>query len=337
VCDRTGARRDLGGEVDGVGTPRLLEEQYVGVEPDRGTDDVARPSPPVDASGCDTTGTLRVVAAMLWQAHLMSELSTDLGRRAWWIDTFIGKGALGNPAVVVLLESALPERDCQQIAAELAVAETAFLRRGRDGWELRCFTPTVEVDLFGHATLASLHVLCNELGDRPGEHVFSTRSGPIAGRCEGHDLVVEMPRHEFAAAPTDEAERALGEVVQAWTTESGDLVCLLDSYDALCGLRPDSTDMFLVPASLVVAVCEGGVDCDVALRVFAPRLGIREDAVTGRAMCALAPIWQERTGDDRLLARQVSARGGVLAARVFDDHVEVIGRAKTFLSGQLWA
>lgn len=267
----------------------------------------------------------------------MSELSTDLGRRAWWIDTFIGKGALGNPAVVVLLESELDDAACQQIAAELAVAETAFLLRRRDGWELRCFTPTVEVDLFGHATLASLHVLCHELGDRRGDHVFSTRLGPIAGRCEGHDLVVELPRHEFTALETDGLERALGEVVEAWTTESGDVICLLDSYDALCGLRPDSTDMFLVPASLVVAICEGGVDCDVALRVFAPRLGIREDAVTGRAMCALAPIWRERTGDDRLLARQVSPRGGVLAAAVFDDHVEVIGRAKTFLSGQLWA
>jgi predicted PhzF superfamily epimerase YddE/YHI9 len=257
----------------------------------------------------------------------MSELSTDLGRRAWWIDTFIGDGALGNPAVVVLLESELATEACQQIAAELAVAETAFLRWHRGGWELRCFTPTVEVDLFGHATLASMHVLCDELGEGTRDQVFSTRSGPIAGRCEGRSLVVELPRHEVARAETAGLERALGDVQEAWATEAGDLV----------GLASDSVDLFLVPASLVVAVCEGGVDCDVALRVFAPRLGIREDAVTGRAMCALAPIWLERTGDSRLLARQVSPRGGVMAAAVFDDHVEVAGRAKTFLSGQLWA
>lgn len=267
----------------------------------------------------------------------MSELSTDLGRRAWWVDTFIGEGALGNPAVVVLLESELAKPECQKIAAELAVAETAFLRRRPEGWELRCFTPTVEVDLFGHATLASLHVLCEELGVVGGDHVFSTRSGPIAGRCEDANLVVELPRHEVAPAETDGLERALGKVVEAWTSEAGDLVCILESYDALCGLRPDATDMFLVPASLVIAVSEGGVDCDVALRVFAPRLGVREDAVTGRAMCSLAPIWRERTGDDHLLARQVSPRGGVLAAAVFEDHVEVSGRAKTFLSGRLWA
>jgi predicted PhzF superfamily epimerase YddE/YHI9 len=264
------------------------------------------------------------------------ELSTDLGRRAWWIDAFIGEGARGNPAVVVLLESRLSTAGCQQIASELAVAETAFLRQQQQGWELRCFAPTVEVDLFGHATLAALHVLCEEL-EAPGrDHVFSTRSGPIAGRCEGRNYVVELPRHEVARAETEDVERALHSVTDAWTTEVGDLVCLVDSYDALCGLNRDAVEMFLVPASLVVAFAVGGVDSDVALRVFAPRLGIREDAATGRAMCAVAPIWYERTGERELLARQVSTRGGVMASHLFEDRVEVTGRARTFLSGELW-
>lgn len=267
----------------------------------------------------------------------MPELSTDLGRRAWWIDAFIGVGALGNPTVVVLLESALSSEGCLQIAAELAVAETAFLRRRPDGWELRCFTPTVEVALFGHATLAALHVLRDELGEPERAHVFTTPAGPIAGRWAGRDLVVELPRHEVAPAAPSAAERALGELRAAWTTEAGDLVCLVEDYDALCGLNPDSVELFLVPASLVVAVSEGGVDSDVALRVFAPRLGVREDAATGRAMCALAPIWHERTGERRLLARQVSARGGIMASALHEDHVDVTGRARTFLSGQLWA
>lgn len=266
----------------------------------------------------------------------MAELSTDLGRRAWWVDAFIGQGARGNPAVVVLLESLLSTAGCQQIASELAVAETAFLRQHHDGWELRCFAPTVEVDLFGHATLAALHVLREELGAPGLEHVFATRSGPIAGRCEGANYVVELPRHEVANAETDNVERALHSVTSAWTTEVGDLVCLVDSYDALCGLNPDAVEMFLVPASLVVAFAVGGVDSDVALRVFAPRLGIREDAATGRAMCALAPIWHERTGERQLFARQVSPRGGVMSSQLFEDRVEVTGRARTFLSGQLW-
>lgn len=267
----------------------------------------------------------------------MARLSVDLGRRAWWVDTFIGAGALGNPAVVVLLESALADDGCQRVAAELGVGETAFLRRGPDGCALRCFTPTQEVDLFGHATLAALHVLCAELDANEPEHVFATRSGPIAGRVDRGELVVELPRHEAAEVDPTEATRALQGVTGAWTTEGGDLVCMVEDYDTLCGLTPDSLELFLLPATLVVVFCEGGADADVALRVFAPRLGVREDAVTGRAMCALAPIWREHTGAESLRARQVSPRGGLLTATVLDDHVDVAGRARTFFSGQLWA
>jgi len=272
-----------------------------------------------------------------WQAGVVPEISTDLGRRVWWVDAFIGEGARGSPAVVVLLESDLSTSRCQQIASELMVAETAFLRRHLDGWELRCFTPTVEVELFGHASLAALHVLFTELRATDPEYVFSTRGGPIVGRRDGRQLALEMPRHEIAPAALDDVERALGTVRQAWTTEAGDLVVLLDSYDALCALDPDAVEMFLVPASLIVAIADGGVDADVAMRVFAPRLGVREDPVTGRALCALAPIWHERTGEHRLLVRQLSRRGGVLAATLYEDHVEVLGRARTFLSGDLWA
>jgi predicted PhzF superfamily epimerase YddE/YHI9 len=267
----------------------------------------------------------------------VAEISLDLGRRVWWVDAFIGEGARGNPAVVVLLEGDLPSSQCQQIAAELNLAETAFLQRRRDGWELRCFTPTVEVDLFGHASLAALHVLFAELETVAPEVVLATQHAPIAGRRDGGDLVVELPRHEVAPTSLQGVERALGDVREAWTTEAGDVVALLDSYDALCALDPDAVELFLVPASLVIAVAEGGVDADLALRVFAPRLGVREDAATGRAMCALAPIWHERFGEDRLLARQLSTRGGVMAASLFDDRVEVLGRARTFLSGELWA
>ena len=267
----------------------------------------------------------------------MSEISTDLGRRMWWVDAFIGEGARGNPAVVVLVEGELATVRCQRIAAELGVAETAFLRWRRDEWELRCFTPTVEVELFGHASLAALHVLFVELEVGGPEVVLSTRHSPIVGRRVGRRLAIELPRHEVAPAPVEAFERALGPVVEAWTTEAGDVVALLDSFDALCDLDPDAIELFVLPASLVVAVAEGGLDADLAVRVFAPRLGVKEDAATGRALCALAPIWHARTGEEHLLARQVSTRGGVLAASLFDDHVEVLGTARTFLSGELWA
>ena len=268
----------------------------------------------------------------------MSEISTDLGRRMWWVDAFVCEQARGNPAVVVLLESDLAPEACQLIAAELGVAETAFLRRTREGWwEVRCFTPTVEVDLFGHASLAALHVLSVELGVPGPEVVLSTPAGPIVGRRGATGLTIELPRHEVTATPPEAVERALGPVTAAWTTEAGDLVALVDSVDALCALDPDAVELFVVPASLVIAVAEGGIDSDLSVRVFAPRLGVHEDHATGRAMCSLAPIWHDRTGEVRLLVRQVSPRGGVLLAALQDDHVEVVGRARTYLSGDLWA
>ena len=315
---------DLRGEVDVVGSPGLLEEQHVGVEGDGGVDDARSDGPsrrrprarctsrrgaaraPAHPKRC---GPRAVAGSVRWRrSRRTSAVACGGSTRS------SGRARAGTPPSSSCSRASSPRRSCQQIASELSVAETAFLRRHRDGWELRCFTPTVEVDLFGHASLAALHVLFTELRDRRARGRALDEVGPIAGRREGRQLVIELPRHEVVAATPDGIERALGHVEQAWTTEAGDVVALLDSFDALCALDPDTVEMFLVPASLVVAIAEGGIDSDVAIRVFAPRLGIREDAATGRAMCALAPIWHERTGEDRLLARQVSTRGGVLAA-----------------------
>ena len=267
----------------------------------------------------------------------MAEISTDLGRRVWWVDAFVGRGRAGTPPSSSCSRASSPQRSASRSPPSWRSPRAAFLHRRRDGWELRCFTPTVEVDLFGHASLAALHVLFTELGSAEPELVLSTKLAQFAGRRRGSQLVIELPRHEVMASPLEGIERALGTVEELWTTEVGDVVARLDSFDALCALDPDTVELFLVPASLVIAIAEGGIDSDLALRVFAPRLGVREDAATGRAMCAVAPIWQARTGEDRLLARQVSTRGGVLAAALYDDHVEVMGRARTFLSGSLWA
>src|SRR6516162_1830234 len=167
----------------------------------------------------------------------MSEISTDLGRRMWWVDAFVGEQARGNPAVVVLLESDLAPGACQLIAAELGVAGP--------------------------------------------EVVLSTPAGPIVGRRGATGLTIELPRHEVTATPPEAVERALGPVTAAWTTEAGDLVALVDSVDALCALDPDAFELFVVPASLVIAVAEGGIDSDLSVRVFAPRLGVHEDHATG--------------------------------------------------------
>jgi predicted PhzF superfamily epimerase YddE/YHI9 len=131
----------------------------------------------------------------MWQSLKVESVDVTFGHRLWWVDAFIGETERGNPAVVVLLEHPLPDDELQQIAFEMGVSETAFLRRVGDQWSLRWFTPTVEVDLCGHATLATLHVLLNEL-EAPGfEHYFATRAGVLSGRAHADGLLgIDLPR-----------------------------------------------------------------------------------------------------------------------------------------------
>jgi predicted PhzF superfamily epimerase YddE/YHI9 len=254
----------------------------------------------------------------------------------WWVDAFIGDHARGNPAVVVLLEAPLDSEVMQQIAFELGVSETAFLRRVGDAWSLRWFTPTVEVDLCGHATLASVHVLSAELGVPAGEITFLTRSGPLSGRRLAAGLVaVDLPRSYLEELEPTALGTALGPLQEVWQAGPSSVLAVVEDYGTLCGLRVDSLELFAIPASLVIAVCAGAPDSDLALRVFAPRLGLAEDPVTGSAMCALAPWWASRTGQPTVSARQASARGGLMHARLFERAVEVAGEARTFFSGDL--
>jgi predicted PhzF superfamily epimerase YddE/YHI9 len=256
----------------------------------------------------------------------------------WWIDAFIGDGARGNPAVVVLLERSMLDWELQQIAFELGVLETAFIRRVGDQWSLRWFTPTVEVDLGGHATLAALHVLLTELGVPEGEFYFQTKSGVLTGRRLSEGLLgVDLPRAEIATLDASILGESMGDVSEVYQAGADSILCVVKDYDELCGLTVDPMDLFLVPATVVVAVCEGGGDVDASIRVFAPRLGLAEDPVSGSAMCAVAPWWAERTGSPVMSVRQVSTRGGVMHTRLFERNVEVAGLARTFLGGDLRA
>lgn len=260
------------------------------------------------------------------------------GHRLWWVDAFIGEAERGNPAVVVLLERTMEDAQLQQIAFELGVSETAFVRRAADGWSLRWFTPTVEVDLCGHATLATLHVLLNELGVPGGELYFQTRSGVLSGRrLSDGQLAVDLPRAYVEPVDTQVLGGTLGPLKEAFQAGASSLLAVVEDYDALCGLSVDSLKLFLVPTSLVIAVCEGGAGVDVSIRVFAPRLGLAEDPVTGSAMCAVAPWWADLTGAPTLSVRQVSSRGGMMHARLFEKNVEVAGLTRTFFGGDLRA
>ncbi len=266
-------------------------------------------------------------------------MKVTFGHRLWWVDAFIGEGARGNPAVVVLLERALPDDELQQIAFELGVSETAFLRRLGDGWSLRWFTPTVEVDLCGHATLATLHVLLSELGvPGSGELYFQTRSGVLSGRrLEDGMLGIDLPRSYLEALEPSVLNGALGPTKAVYQAGPQSVLAVVEDYEALCALAADPVSVFLVPSSLVIAACVGGPDADVSIRVFAPRLGLAEDPVTGSAMCAIAPWWMEMAGSPTVLVRQASSRGGVMFARLFERNVEVAGVARTFFGGDLRA
>ena len=301
--------------------------------------DTSRPTPAVNAGvkikRRDThPKTLRRSRVRVWQSLVVDSVNVSFGHRLWWVDAFIGDAERGNPAVVVLLERPMEDRELQQIAFELGVSETAFVRRVGDTWSLRWFTPTVEVDLCGHATLATLHVLLTELGVPGGEFYFQTRSGVLSGRrLKDGMLGVDLPRSYIEPLDASVLNGTLGPVSEVYQAGAQSV----KDYDTLCGLSVDPMSLFLVPSSIVIAACHGGPNVDVSIRVFAPRLGLAEDHVTGSAMCAISPWWVEKVGSPTVSVRQASARGGVMFARLFEKNVEVAGMARTFFGGDLRA
>jgi predicted PhzF superfamily epimerase YddE/YHI9 len=272
----------------------------------------------------------------MWQSLKVESVDVTFGHRLWWVDAFIGDNERGNPAVVVLLEHPLADDELQRIAFELGVSETAFVRRVGDQWSLRWFTPTVEVELCGHATLATLHVLLNELNAPGGEFYFATRAGVLSGRRLGKGLLgVDLPRAYLEPLNPSVLNDTLGVVHEIYQAGPSSVLAIVEDYDTLCGLSVDPMSLFLVPSSIVIAACHGGPDVDVSIRVFAPRLGLAEDPVTGSAMCAVAPWWVEKVGSPTVTVRQASTRGGVMYARLFEKNVEVAGLARTFFSGEI--
>ena len=266
----------------------------------------------------------------------VDSVGVAFGHRLWWVDTFIGDKERGNPAVVVLLERPLPDQELQEIAFELGVGETAFVRRVGDQWSLRWFTPTTEVNLSGQATLATLHVLLRELGVPGGEFYFQTRAGELSGRRLSDGLLgVDLPRSYIEPVDPSVLNGTLGPVLEAYQAGAQSVLAVVEDFDTLCGLSVDAMSLFLVPSSMIIAVCLGGPGVDVSMRVFAPRLGLAEDHVTGSAMCAVSPWWVDKVGSPTVSVHQASARGGVMFARLFERNVEVAGLARTFFGGDL--
>jgi predicted PhzF superfamily epimerase YddE/YHI9 len=253
------------------------------------------------------------------------------------VDAFTSKPFGGNPAAVVPLDAWLPDETMLAIAAENNLAETAFFVKNGDQYDIRWFTPKVEVNLCGHATLASAHVIFNELKLEDEKIRFhSHRSGSLGVANDGDKFVLDFPAYpitEIATLP----QLVDVEVppLKSWETQGNMLMLLLRSQDEVKSLEPDMQKVAELPYDEIIITAKGD-DCDFASRMFAPRIGIPEDPVTGAIHCSLIPYWAGQLGKNELFARQVSARGGELFCELAGDRVKIGGHATLFLKGEIY-
>ncbi|MBI3853614.1 MAG: PhzF family phenazine biosynthesis protein [Verrucomicrobia bacterium] len=248
------------------------------------------------------------------------------------VDAFTGRQFSGNPAGVCLLTDWLPDATLQRIANENNLAETAFVVHRESAFDLRWFTPTIEVDLCGHATLASAHVIFRHLGYRPSVIRFRTRSGALTVTHREELLTLNFPARPAAVCATPaELIAALGHA-PTLTAKARDYVAIFDTEQAIRELQPDLAAVARLDALGVIATAPGE-HSDFVSRFFAPRAGIPEDPVTGSAHCTLVPYWAERLGRAELHALQLSRRGGELFCEQRGQRVSIAGRAVTYSSG----
>ncbi|HWK46072.1 MAG TPA: PhzF family phenazine biosynthesis protein [Stellaceae bacterium] len=253
------------------------------------------------------------------------------------VDAFAEAVFGGNPAAVCPLPAWLPDATLQAIAAENNLAETAFFVRDGADYALRWFTPASEVDLCGHATLASAHVLFEHL--QPGRRsvTFSTRkAGPLTVTAAGDLLTLDFPARpaERVAAPTG-FDAALGRApAEVWAAR--DLIAVYATADEVAALRPDMRAIAALECWAVVATAPGEDGTDFVSRFFAPGHGVDEDPVTGSSHCTLIPFWSGRLDKRHLVARQLSRRGGTLVCEDRGPRVSIGGRAVLYLEGRIF-
>ena len=256
------------------------------------------------------------------------------------IDAFTAEPFRGNPAAVCILERERPDAWMQNVAAEMNLAETAFVRRlTDDAWSLRWFTPSVEVDLCGHATLATAHALWEEsLLAKDVPALFDTRSGRLTATRQGQWIELDFPSTPAAEAeiPADLLP-ALGIDDAVFVGRSRfDYFVEISAAESVRRLRPDFRRLREIQTrGVIVTSVADDPQFDFISRFFAPASGIDEDPVTGSSHCALAPYWSEKLGRNELNAYQASSRGGVLRLRLESDRVKIGGQAVTTLRGEL--
>lgn len=260
--------------------------------------------------------------------------------KLYWVDAFTSRPFTGNPAAVVPLASWPDDSRLQQVAFENGLSETAYcVRTGPGRFHLRWFTPVLEVDLCGHATLATAHALLTEAGEPGPRLVFDTRSGPLAvTRREDGWLELDfpaLPAGPCAASPgriLTCLDRAPGELLQVPNQER--FLAVYATEAEVRALRPDLAALARLGDVRVIATAPGA-SSDCASRFFAPGAGVPEDPVTGSAHCTIVPYWAHRLGRARIRAHQVSARGGELDCLMDGDRVKLAGQAVLYLRGEI--
>ena len=254
------------------------------------------------------------------------------------VDSFTGRPFRGNPAGVCILDSAQPDEWMQNVAMEMNLSETAFLLREGDGYRLRWFTPRTEVDLCGHATLATAHILWETDREKPDATLrFQTRSGLLQAALNEGWIELNFPKATLRESDPPDGMLTALDVDAIYVGHDGtDYLVEIESETTLRNMQPDLNRLERVSSRGVIVTARAGEGpYDFISRFFGPQVGIPEDPVTGSAHCALAPYWAPKLGKETFLAYQASARGGELRVRIEGERVVIGGQAVTTISGSL--
>ena len=261
-----------------------------------------------------------------------------MGQTIYQVDAFTNRAFAGNPAAVCILNAPGSEAWMRDVAREMNLSETAFLVPKGGGFHLRWFTPTVEVELCGHATLASAHILWETGVLRPDEPArFHTLSGLLTAERKSDWIELDFPaKQEEPTQPWEELATGLGITPRYVGKSHFDYLVEADSEQTVRNLAPDFSLLKRTKARgvIVTARAEGG-EFDFVSRFFAPGSGIDEDPVTGSAHCVLGPFWAKQLGKSEFVAYQASARGGVVRVRLVGNRVKLGGQAVTVMHGEL--
>jgi PhzF family phenazine biosynthesis protein len=263
-----------------------------------------------------------------------------MGQTILTVDAFTDRPFAGNPAAVCVLPRPADEAWMRALAREMNLSETAFLHPEDEGYRLRWFTPAVEVDLCGHATLASAHVLWEEGHLRPDQPAkVLTHSGRLTASRSAGFIELDFPSKPMTPEPAPpELTKALGVPVVAAGRNEFDWLVELESEETLRALQPDFGLLATLPIRGTIVTSRATTSgFDFVSRFFAPRVGVPEDPVTGSAHCALTPFWAERLGKVAMVAHQASPRGGVMRVRLNGDRVLLVGQAVTVVRGEIVA